>query len=294
MGVLSLIIIVALSRGFYLVQPIGFKEAGYMPPVEISPASVPKEKTPEEKGVGATGEVRGEAGGGNVFTLERMIIYNAHVSLRVKTGKIKDAVDKLQEIGIKYGGYIAHSEIYEDRAYVTLRIPSDNFTNALDSISQIGQVISTQISTEDVTEQYIDLKARLRNAQREEERLLEILEKANTVEDILKVESFLKSVREEIERLQAQITYLERRVEYSTITVSIQEEFTRPPPKPQWPVFDPTGAIINGIKYMYTLIYIAITLLITFTPIIIILVLLYLFYTLVRKKLPAISTKKKS
>jgi len=83
--------------------------------------------------------------------------------------------------------------------------------------------VSYSSSGRDVTEEYIDLEARLRNLRRQEERLLEILDRAESVKDVLEVERELGRVRGEIERLEGRLRYLSNRVEFATITVELLE-----------------------------------------------------------------------
>jgi len=133
----------------------------------------------------------------------------------------------------------------------------------------------------DVTEEYIDLVARLNNSKAVEARLLALLEKAKTVEDILKVEGQLRIVREEIERLTAKLRYLENRIEYSTITV----EFTGPKEKPEieWPTFEFLQAVADGLSAMYGMIYVIIILLFALMPLIIIGAIAYAIYKLYKR-----------
>lgn len=82
---------------------------------------------------------------------------------------------------------------------------------------------------QDVTLHYVDLEARIRNAERQEERLLEILGKAETVEDILRVEQELARVRGQLEAMTAEFRYLSDQVDFSTISVSLKETPTASP-----------------------------------------------------------------
>jgi hypothetical protein len=83
--------------------------------------------------------------------------------------------------------------------YVTIRMLQINFYLAIERIERLGEVKNKNIKSEDVTEQYIDLKARLENAQREEKILLNFLNKATNVKDMLEIEKELNRIREKIE-----------------------------------------------------------------------------------------------
>ena len=109
------------------------------------------------------------------------------------------------------------------------------FRTAINQIHTYGKVLDERTTSDDVTQQYVDLTARLVNLQKQEIRLQEILAMAKTVEDVLNVERELERVRGEIERLQGQINYLEGNAEMSSIVVKLGEPalpFT--PPRIEW------------------------------------------------------------
>lgn len=157
----------------------------------------------------------------------------------IKTGYLDIVVDAVDETATKItaltsglGGYIQNSSIYEREdgtkyGTITVRIPVKEFENALLEIKKLAVAVDTETSSgQDVTEEYTDLAARLKNSQAQETEFLEILKKAETVTDILAVQSYLGQVREEIEILQGRIKYLENLTGYSTVTVSLSEEPT--------------------------------------------------------------------
>src|SRR4029079_8297694 len=110
---------------------------------------------------------------------------------------------------------------------ITVRVPAEEFENTLNAIKDFANVVRTQSTTgQDVTEQYTDLQAQLRNAQAQETEYLNILKRAQTVEEILSVQNYLGSIRSTIESLQGRIQYLENVTSYSTITVGLSEEPT--------------------------------------------------------------------
>jgi hypothetical protein len=161
---------------------------------------------------------------GTEIPQERMVIYNAYVSL--ETSDIQGNLVKIRSLAEGYGGYVAGSARSEDWAEITIRVPKEKFRAAVEQIEIYGKVVDERTSSEDVTEQYIDLKARLQNLERQEKRLHEILEMAKAVDELLNVERELERVRGEIESLQGQINYLERNVAMSVITIHLSE----PPP----------------------------------------------------------------
>ena len=181
----------------------------------------------------------------------RKIIYSAWISLEVRDVDV--AVSQLQAIAEEFGGYIAHMSVSKKEVKtgsVTLRVPQTEFYKAIERIEQLGEVKDKNVKSEDVTERYIDLKARLENAQREEQRLLELLDKAYDVEDMLNIERELSRIREQIEVYTGQLRYLESRVNYATITVNLSEP---KPPKPL-PEVDWDATLKTGLQYLLAMV----------------------------------------
>jgi hypothetical protein len=112
------------------------------------------------------------------------------------------------------------------QGYITIRIANtgDNFTDAQKELESLGKVVSRQISGEDVSEQYVDLQSRLRNAESQQAQLLALMEKAETIDEILMIQSRLDEVQMEIEQLKGSIDYLETQTDFATITVELYEE----------------------------------------------------------------------
>ena len=224
--VISTAVIVLLVASFFigtLYSPYG-EVSKYGELMESQPAVAPElvglEPSPAPRGA--------------EFDSERMIIYNAYISL--ETTDINSVLAKIRDLAENYGGYVAGSSRstygVQATADVTIRVPKDKFHAAVQEIEGYGKVLDERTTSEDVTEQYIDLKARLENLESQEKRLQEILDMAKTVEEVLEVERELERVRGEIERFQGQINYLERSVAMSVIAVTLIE-----PPPP----FTPSG-----------------------------------------------------
>ena len=103
---------------------------------------------------------------------------------------------------------------------ITVRVPSQNFEAFLQSISKgVSYFDQKDISSEDVTEQYIDLASRLKTKQKLEDRYIEILKKANKISEILEIEKQISEIREEIESKQGQLKYIESRVSESRVSI---------------------------------------------------------------------------
>lgn len=160
---------------------------------------------------------------------ERMIIQTASLGLVVKD--TSEALDKIKDLAERLGGYVASSNAYEDgqwmRAYLTLRVPASRLPDAMDEIKALAVKVQREtLSGEDVTEEYSDVSAQLRNLEATENELLalltEVREKPNsTAEDILDVHRRVTEIRGEIERVKGRMLYLEQMTALATINVDL-------------------------------------------------------------------------
>ncbi|WP_048193658.1 DUF4349 domain-containing protein [Methanococcoides methylutens] len=162
-------------------------------------------------------------------SITRKVITTSDVSLEVKDAP--EAVDSIGNIAFEYDGYVSSSSVYDTyygdsesmSGYITIRVPAADHDTVLDRIEALGKVTSRSTSGVDVTEEYIDVEARLSNMEKQEQRLQEILDMATTVEEVLEVEKELGRVRGEIESLTGRLNYLNDRIDFSTISVSVSE-----------------------------------------------------------------------
>ena len=182
-------------------------------------------------------------------TVIRKVITTGDLAIEVDDASA--AVDEIISITQVAGGFVSSSSVYDNyygestgkAGYVTIRIPQSGFTSVMGEIEALGTVTSKSISGRDVTEEYVDLSARLGNLERQELRLLEILNMTTTVDEVLDVERELGRVRGEIESLTGRLNYLNDRVDLSTINVRVSE------PRPithSWGLRDALSDSVNG------------------------------------------------
>lgn len=157
---------------------------------------------------------------------ERKVIYTAYLTVAVKD--VDKAVQDLEAKTTSLGGYISESNRNHNTetptASITFRIPRAEYMEFLAFARSLGEFGTEKTDTTDVTEEYIDLDARLANRLVHEERLLDMLSKAKTVEELLFVEKELARVREDIEVLEGKLRYLSQKVEMATVTVYLTED----------------------------------------------------------------------
>lgn len=163
---------------------------------------------------------------GNDITV-RMIVKTGTMS--VETDNYDEAEKRISEIVKKYNGYVFGSSSSvnsggKKQGSIILKIPSDKFDYIIPEISQTGKVMSRNISSSDVTEEYIDLEARMKTQKELEQRLLKLItEKAAKLSDIIEIENKISEVRRNIESTEGRMKFLRSQSDLSTLTVSVYE-----------------------------------------------------------------------
>lgn len=207
----------------------------------VAETDVGAQRAEDGGGGGAAGGDGGDAAqtDGTVAT-GRSIIRTGEVRLRVENFEAARA--NLTAAVEARGGYVSDStQQVHDRGEeswtsgrVVLRVPAEEFSSTMTVVENEGRVLESSTSTQDVTDQVVDLQARLDNLRAERERLRELYQRANDTEDVLAVERRLSEVQTEIERTEARLQNLQRRVAYSTITVEMSEPRPDRPAPDQW------------------------------------------------------------
>ena len=159
------------------------------------------------------------------------------VNMDVETENLDTVLAQLDSRIAELGGYIENSHIQNGSAYsgrryrtasITIRIPAQHLDAFIDRVADISNIVSSQKTVEDVTLSYIATESRMKALQTEEARLLELLARAETLEDLLTVETRLTDVRTELEQVTSALRVFDNQVDYATIRLSIDEvkEFT--------------------------------------------------------------------
>ena len=232
---------------------------------------------------------------------DRLIIRNK--TLRLEVEAVNDAIDSIRAVAKKHEGVITNMQVasdtegpiyrYEDTGspsdgaalsgWITVRVPVDTFDAFVAEVSKVGTVKYQAESSDDVTQEHVDMKARLDNLRAEEKRLREFFDKAKNVSEMLAIEQELSRVRGEIESLDAQVQYLERQAAMATVTIDLSEpaDIIRPEGE-DWGFGD---AITTGFRGAAVAIKILIVVVIALAPYIAIGVgLFYLIRFIVRRR----------
>jgi len=156
-----------------------------------------------------------------------MVIRTATASIEVDS--LQPAITQLKLLAARVGGFVANSSIETGHdqlrtAEIEVKIPAARFDEALAGLNPIGKLESVDVQAEDVGEEFVDVNARIDNARRLEQRLIDLLAKrTGKLKDVLDVEQSLARVREEIERYEGRIRYLKAHAAMSTLTVTAHE-----------------------------------------------------------------------
>ncbi|NWO14220.1 DUF4349 domain-containing protein [Virgibacillus sp.] len=159
---------------------------------------------------------------------QRKVIYTADTRIEVKD--LQKKIATLESLIIDYNGYIVESSRSNDTeeknstGFITARVPQTNFKTFMDEVeSGEGKLLSSNISGQDVTEEYVDLESRLQSKKVVEKRLLAYMEQAEKTEDLLAISEDLAEVQEEIEQITGRMNYLQNKADLATVHIEIKE-----------------------------------------------------------------------
>lgn len=180
-----------------------------------------------------------------VLPFERMIIKNADLTLKVDDiPAVQQAITRRVQ---QLGGYVIQAQMSGDDeatyGYMSVRVPADQFDTALNGIEETStDVLSRDVSGDDVTEEFVDLQSRLRSLEATRDRLYEFLDRAESVEEALAVNRNLTELESQIEQVKGRLQFLEQSAAMSTINVTLQREAETPlPVTATWSPLDVAG-----------------------------------------------------
>jgi len=188
--------------------------------------------------------------------IDKKIIKNGSLSLKV--GSADEASEKIHTIAKNNNGEVFASNFHQSvnnvkSGTITVKVPVVNFEKTFGEIKTVASLVIEESTTgQDVTEQYTDLEAQLRNAQAEEQTFVKILDQAVKIDDVLAVTRELARVRGTIERLQGSMKYLASQTDMSTISVNLTENQNITTVSDSWRPFqvmkDSVNALITGLQ----------------------------------------------
>jgi hypothetical protein len=171
-----------------------------------------------------------------VAPAERKIIYTGTIDLVVTN--LDEVLPRVEQLVATQKGYVAKSEVREDSgkrrsATFSLRIPVSGFQPARDGLLALGTPERNAVDSQDVTEEFVDVQARIKNLKEQEDKLNELLKekrKEEKLDDIIKVSDRIAQVRGDVERAQGRLNYLASMTTLATINLTIREVKDYKPP----------------------------------------------------------------
>ena len=222
--------------------------------------------------------------------LGNRIVRTANVNLEVGDGRLNTTINQATDVVRKAKGiYVGSSTTVPSgepaSGQVTFRVPVDAFESVLRELKGLGTYRGEESSTEDVTNQYIDLNAQLAAWRAQERVYLRLLDRARSVTDVIAVQNQLQQVQSNIERLQGQVNYLEDQSSFSTIVLHVSE------PGAAGPAAPPSGRLarawataVNGLGVMAAAVLLGVVWL---TPLVVVAGLVLLGLRALRRPRPA-------
>ena len=154
--------------------------------------------------------------------VERKLIVT--VDIRINSKDVEKSYKSIENKVKEYNGYFDNVESSKNRYYLTIRIPKDNLNNFISFIEESEKIENKNISTQDVTDTYYDTDNRIKNREVLLEKLRNYLKEAKNIDEILKIEDRINTLTYEIERMKGNLQNLQSSIDYSRVTVNIQNQ----------------------------------------------------------------------
>jgi hypothetical protein len=236
----------------------------------------------------AFGEPQSEAGGAaqpapTEIGVGPKIVKTAAITLQVKDGTFKEAFTRAEGIADQRGGFITRSSTSGQEARsgeMTIRVPADRFEETLADLKAVGFLRSEEVEGQDVTADFVDLQARLRDAEIQERFFTTLLRQADSISESISVNRHLQEAHLVVERLKGQLRLLRDQTSLGTITVRIHEEGVAPDDEPN-ELASAWGRAIEGAEDVLVAVIVGLGYLV---PILVVLLLIWLGLRTVRSR----------
>lgn len=222
-----------------------------------------------------------DASGGDeaVLALEPVgpqVIQTASLSVTVARGEFEDAISRARTIATGLGGFVTSSSASQGdgsrlvRGAIVLRIPSEAYGRAMTALTELGRIESRQEAGEDVSAQFVDLRARVRHLEAVEMQLLRFLDRTKTVGEALAVQQRLNDVQLQLEEARGRLRYLAGQTAFATITLDVAERGVpvAPPDGGGFGIGDAWQAALSGLETVAAGLFVA---LVTAGPVLVLL-----------------------
>lgn len=161
-------------------------------------------------------------------TATSKVIKNISLDVEVEEDSFQRQFARAGTVAEQFGGFVTNSQVSEtdgelSSGSLTIRVPSDRFEQAVARLKALGEVKGEDRSGQDVSKQFVDLEARLRQAKTEEGFYLRLMDEAEGISDMIQIQSQLSAVQLKIESIQGELNFLKDQTDFSTITVRVYE-----------------------------------------------------------------------
>ena len=164
-------------------------------------------------------------------SVDAKVIRDGSVELRIDPGSFGATTAQIRTIAADLGGYVASGESrieeYDDERYAvgwfTIRIPTDRFDDAVARIGDLGENVSSTLSSQDVSEEYVDLEGRLNYWREQEAFYTRLMQEATTVDELVTIQTRMQDVLLNIEQVEGRLRYLDGRTQFATLTIGLTE-----------------------------------------------------------------------
>ena len=218
--------------------------------------------------------------------IDKKIQKNANLSIEVKD--IEKSLDKAKQIISTFNGEIISTssggmDFGQPYANIRLRVPNEKLNDAIDALKKISsKILSENIYTNDVTEEFIDVEAKLNIMKSTEKRFKDLLNEANNVEEVLQVEKELMRIRGEIDSLEGRLGYLSQTTDTSEINLSINEEV--PITGEKWSFSESLSSALKNLSSFAKSFANLLINLVVFIPVIIVILIIAIIIRIIIKK----------
>jgi len=156
------------------------------------------------------------------------IVRDGTMRVRVEEDTFDGAFDRLVEVADRFGGTVLASDAStaddgSTSGTVTVRVPAEDFDDLLVAVGRVGEVEQRSVTSEDVSDEYVDLEARLRHNQAQERFYLSLLDRAEDVDDAIAVQQRVEGIQQTIEQIEGRLRFLDERTSFSRLTVELFE-----------------------------------------------------------------------
>lgn len=171
-------------------------------------------------------------GGTAIPSIGASVIKTADLRLEAPRGDFSQAVQAVENAAPRYGGFVLSTSLEDtskNRGTIVIRVPSEDFESALRDVKDAGELLGENIAGKDVSQEFIDLEARINNLQAQEAVFLSLMDRATNITQTIRIQNELSGLQLGIEQLQGRLNFLRDRTALGTISVSLVEAGTPAP-----------------------------------------------------------------